>query len=376
MSLIADALKKAQASRLTRRYRTGEPTGALPVVEEKKRGGFRESINSLLKGRSLSPTLGIGLACGVVLFLVLFVYFFYGPGQKVKSSSSSLAVKKRPVDLILTPPPSVPALEPLEVEKVNAFAQQALGREAPLGSDAELVAGNEKSPGRGQGLESTRRARRKAIRRRATNAGVTVTSDLSDEVRHRFNLALSYQEKRDFLRARKEYEKVIQIWPLYAEAHNNLGLVYKELGKHGQAISHFERALALNPSYVRAYHNLGVIYHLRGDLKRAIKNYHSALSLDRGNLSSLNNLGLVYREEERLYDAREVLEKALNLKPAFPQTQYNLALVLEGLGEYEQARIHYQKFVALTGQNNRALAERVEAHLRELAPAEEVGTGK
>ncbi len=76
MSLIADALKKAQASRLTRRYRTGEPTGALPVVEERNRSGLVKNIKSLLKGPSLSPTLGIGLACGVVLFLVLFVYFF------------------------------------------------------------------------------------------------------------------------------------------------------------------------------------------------------------------------------------------------------------------------------------------------------------
>jgi tetratricopeptide (TPR) repeat protein len=143
-------------------------------------------------------------------------------------------------------------------------------------------------------------------------------------------------------------------------------LVYKELGKHGQAIYHFEKALALNPSYVRAYHNLGVVYHLKGDLKRAIKNYQVVLSLDRGNLSSLNNLGLIYREEQRLYDARDVLEKALELKPAFPQTQYNLALVLEGLGEYEQARIHYQQFVALTGHSNRALAEKVEVHLRTL----------
>lgn len=366
MSLIADALKKAQASRLTRRYRTAQPTGASPVVEKENRSGLLKSINSLLKGRSLSPTLGIGLACAVVLFLVLIGYFFYGPGQKVKFSSSSLAAKKRPVNLILTPPPSIPALEPLKVEKVNAFTQQSLGAQGPLISGAELVAGEERSLGRGEPVETTRRARRKATRRRPTNTEVKVTSDLSDEVRHRFNLALSYQEKRDFLRAKNEYEKVIQIWPLYAEGHNNLGLVYKELGKHGQAIYHFERALALNPSYVRAQHNLGVIYHLRGDLKRAIKNYQAALSLDRGNLSSLNNLGLVYREEKRLYDARDILEKALNLKPAFPQTQYNLALVLEGLGELEQARIHYQKFINLTGQNNRALVEKVETHLRTL----------
>ncbi len=34
MSLIADALKKAQASRLTRRYRTGEPKGRLAFTAE------------------------------------------------------------------------------------------------------------------------------------------------------------------------------------------------------------------------------------------------------------------------------------------------------------------------------------------------------
>ncbi len=371
MSLIADALKKAQASRLTRRYRTAPPTAALPVVGEQNQSGLRDSINSLLKGRSLSPALGIGLACGVVLFLVLFVYFFYGPGQKVNFSSSSLAAKKRPLNLILTPPPSIAVLEPLEVGKINALAQKSLGVQDPLIIDAELVAGEERSLGRGDVVETTRRARRKAIRRRATNTEVKVTSDLSDEVRHRFNLALSYQEKRDFLRAKNEYEKVIQFWPLYAEAHNNLGLVYKELEKYGQAIYHFERALALKPSYVRAYHNLGVIYHLKGDLKEAIKNYQAALSRDRGNLSSLNNLGLVYREEQRLYAARDVLEKALNLKPAFPQTQYNLALVLEGLGELEQARIHYRKFINLTGRNNRALAEKVETHLKTLPQQKE-----
>ena len=361
MSLLADALKKAQASRLARRYRTDEPSGALPLVEEKNRSGLGIGINSLLKGRSLSPTLGLGLASCVILFLVLVIYFFYGPGQRVNSSSSSLAAKKRPVDLILTPPPSVPALEPLEVEKVYALAQQSLGGvQHPLINDAELVAGN----GRWRGKKG--QAKDKRTLEGNTNSEVSVTSDLLEQVRYRFNLALLYQEENDFSQARKEYEKVIRIWPLHAEAYNNLGVVYKELGNQVQAIYHFERALALNPSYVRAYHNLGVIYHLEGDLKRAIKNYQVALSLDQGNLSSLNNLGLIYREEQRLYDAREVLEKALKLKPAFPQTQYNLALVLEGLGEYEQARVHYQQFVTLAGQDNRALAEKVEAHLHTL----------
>ena len=366
MSLIADALKKAQASSLARRYRTDEPSGALPLVEEKNRSGLGIGIKSILKGSSLSPTLGLGLASGVILFLVLVIYFFYGPGQRVNSSSSSRLANQRSVELILTPPPSAPVLEPLEVEKVNAFAQQSLSIRVPLVGNGESAIGKESLLDGGEAAESPRRARRKAIRRRITNAEVKITSDQSDEVRRHFNLALSHQEKQNLLQAKSEYEKVIQIWPLYAEAHNNLGLVFKDLGKHGQAIYHFEKALGLNPDYVRAYHNLGVIYHLKGELKRAIKNYQAALALDRGNLSSMNNLGLIYREEQRLHDARVLLEKALKLKPAFPQTQYNLALVLEGLGEYEQARIHYQKFVFLTAHKNRALANRVEDHLRGL----------
>ncbi len=85
-------------------------------------------------------------------------------------------------------------------------------------------------------------------------------------------------------------------------------------------------------------------------------------------MSSYNNLGLVYRDEKRLHEAREILEKALAINPSFSQTNYNLALVLEELGELEQSRFHYRKFVDLAGEENSSLVERVEDHLRGLLP--------
>ena len=80
-----------------------------------------------------------------------------------------------------------------------------------------------------------------------------------------------------------------------------------------------------------------------------------------------NNLGLVYRSQRQPHEAREVLERALAINPALPQTHYNLALVLEEIGEIERARFHYQKFADGTGEDNGGLAEKVRAHLQEMA---------
>ena len=87
--------------------------------------------------------------------------------------------------------------------------------------------------------------------------------------------------------------------------------------------------------------------------------------MDRNHSSAYNNLGLVYRSQKRPDEAREVLEKALAIDPYFPQTHYNLALVLEELGEVEQARFHYQKFVDNAGEDNSRLAEKVRAYHKE-----------
>ena len=371
MSLIADALKKAQASSLARRYPTAQPAEGSPVIGGPLTGTMRVAFASFLKGNSYSTTLMVGLSSGIILISLLYIYFSFGPGKSHLRSSStsstattatraSFAVKNPTQRLSLTPPPSFSNLEPLRFEGKSQVAQKPLGAPSKVETAGilrgELGAGDDQSP----------LVKEKKVKRVRTS-NVSITSDLSQEVRSRFNLALLHHERKRFPQARQEYEKVIQMWPLYAEAYNNLGLVYKELGMQGQAIAHFERALTLNPEYVRAYHNLGVVFHTRGDLIRAKKNYLAALTLDRGNLTSLNNLGLIYREEKRFYDARKLLEKALLLKADSPQIQYNLALILEELGEIKGARLHYRKFLDLKGEDFHVLAGRVETHLQELA---------
>ena len=374
MSLIADALKKAQSARLGRRYLSPDPAGVLPTATKGTGSGLGGgSLSSVLSRTNVSPALLVGLGSGVFLFVVLIVYFFFARGPKAKSPSavSQATSEKRPAGLILTPPPSVPAVEPLVLDK-GAAAREGQKEDASL----EKKATPEKSPAESGAVKPevakvkkkpTESARPAKPEKSREGSKVAVTPDLSEEVRYHFNLALFYQEERNFPLARRGYEKVVQLWPLYAEAHNNLGVVYKELGMYDQAVTELKKAVVLNPRYPRAYHNLGVIYQIKGDWKQSTKHYETALSMDRNHLSSYNNLGLVYRSQKRVHEAREVLEKALAINPYFPQTHYNLALVLEEMGEAERARFHYQKFVESAGEENSRLAERVRGYLKERA---------
>jgi tetratricopeptide (TPR) repeat protein len=371
MSLIADALKKVQSAKLGRRYLASEPTGALPGLKPGQQGGSPTSMRSLFERVELSPALVVGLVSGVVLFVVLAVYFFSGRGAKKPSTLASVAsLEQRPQGLILMPPPAVPAAEPLILPKEEPPAKQpAVEQKQPAMEKKEPAAQPEQKraarprvkrapvvPSAGEGLKE-----------KAETAEVSAATELSEQVRYHFNLALSYQQERNFSAARREYESVIQLRPLYTEAHNNLGVVYRELAQYDQAVAALRRALALNPRYARAYHNLGVIHQSQGDWSQATKNYEAALSYDRNQISSYNNLGLVYRAQKRLHEAREVLEKALGVNPYFSETHYNLALVLEEIGEIEQARLHYRKFAETAGEENAQLAERVRAHLQKMA---------
>lgn len=372
MSLIADALKRAQSSKLARRYLGSEPSEVLSVARGVRRAERSAFFGSILSRVQPSLALWVGLGSGLVLFLAVFAYLFYGMEPKVKlpSSDSSAAPEKRAVELIVMEPLPVPAREP-RVQKEEEVPAKAVQGQAPVEEGPPLEKASEERKIAKLEVpkverEPSEQASAMETQKTSESHKVAVTSDLSEEVRDHFNLALFYQEERKFSLARREYEKAVQMWSLYAEAHNNLGVVYKELGMYEQAIAQLRKALALNPDYPTAYHNLGVIYQVKGDWKQATKSYERVLSLDRNRVSSYNNLGLVYRSQKRPHEARGVLEKALDINPSYPQTHYNLALVLEEIGELEQARFHYQKFMDLSGNENSRLVERIRVHLQGL----------
>ena len=61
-----------------------------------------------------------------------------------------------------------------------------------------------------------------------------------------YNLGLVFQKLGNYEEAKKCYEKVIDINPKIAEAHNNLGIVCANMGKYNQAVNSYSSAISIN----------------------------------------------------------------------------------------------------------------------------------
>ena len=201
------------------------------------------------------------------------------------------------------------------------------------------------------------------------------------------NLGIVLQEAGKYEESRGCLERVVELKPDGPDAWNNLGNTCRRLGRFDLAQSHYRRALALNPGYAEAYSNLAFLLSTQGQpdeaaslARRAIelsprlidaylnlvdaemsrRHYDAALRvLDvlRGFapqhpaalVAYAKALGHVARSEEALTFARQ----AVVLMPQSADAHYALAVVLQSLGQTEEALAAY----ALAAQLPGAVAE-------------------
>lgn len=88
--------------------------------------------------------------------------------------------------------------------------------------------------------------------------------------------ALAAQSNSDKIRI---YQKVIELCPNYAEAHNNLADAYEKAGSISKAETEYKKALRLKPDLASAYFGLGDLNFQRADYISAAQFYEKGLVL-------------------------------------------------------------------------------------------------
>lgn len=181
-----------------------------------------------------------------------------------------------------------------------------------------------------------------------------------------FQKAVFYQKNGELTKAIQEYESILKIDTLNAEAHNNMGLLYQQKGEYNKALIAYRKAILLKPDYNKARSNMGTALYRRGHLEAARLEFELVLEKEPENVHALTNLAIIYKEKGGLEKARDLLLKALNFDEKFPEAYYNLALILEGLGRIEEAIIHYRSFLKYSHNPYTSLTADVLKHLEEL----------
>ena len=192
----------------------------------------------------------------------------------------------------------------------------------------------------------------------------------SDALIH-FNSGVDLYHQRDYAKAIQAYQKVIEIDPRYAEAYNNLGIIYQEAGDFDRALSTYQKAIEINPKYEKALNNLGVLLYLKGRYEESIHAFQKALALNANNIESHINLGILFKKQGQMEKALESYHRALAINPLYGEAHYNMGLLYEQLEKMEMAISHYQKFIQVASKTHSDLVAQVKRHLNYLIRMQE-----
>jgi len=205
-------------------------------------------------------------------------------------------------------PNSLPILRHLVAE-----AARAGDKHATLDSAAEL---SDKSPNDADDLYLAGAA---MLEQNGQAAAATLEAYVTlrpDDAKGQLALGMAYVQLEHFTQARKALERSLKLDPKQGEAEYQLALVAKGESKLNEAIEHLQRALDLQPKHLNALRMVGNLYLQTGELEKA----------------------------------KDALERAESADAYSSQTEYDLALVYNKLGEKDLAKQHMDKFRKLKGQ--------------------------
>ena len=111
-------------------------------------------------------------------------------------------------------------------------------------------------------------------------------------------------------------EKLLEMDPDAATAHNDLGLLYYNQGGKEKALNHYEQAVRIEPHNLTFQKNLADFYFVEsGRIEDALAIYNKVLEADFGDVEALMSMGLICEALERREDAAHFYNRVLENEP-------------------------------------------------------------
>ncbi len=165
--------------------------------------------------------------------------------------------------------------------------------------------------------------------------------------------------RKDYVRARRAYTKVLDLAPDNLVALTNLGMVEFADGHFDDAEKFLKSAVRLRLENAPAWLTLGMVYMDQGRLDEALAALSQATAQDPRNPRARNYLGVVIGRKGWLDGAQSELRHAVEIDPSYSDAHFNLAyFYLERKPPlYELARRHYFRSIELGAPPDKDIEE-------------------
>jgi tetratricopeptide (TPR) repeat protein len=159
--------------------------------------------------------------------------------------------------------------------------------------------------------------------------------------------------KTDFKGAIADFDRVLQLNPIYGTAYTGRGIARSNSGDKNGAIQDLSQAIRINPDNVRAYAVRGLTKFELGDKEGADADFRKTLSLniDAQDYRAHNNRGLV---RLKLGDRRGAIadyDQAIRINPNFFPSYINRGRVRSDLGDNRGAIADYDQAISLNSKH-------------------------
>ncbi len=144
------------------------------------------------------------------------------------------------------------------------------------------------------------------------------------------------------------YEKAVQIDAEYARAYMNLGNAYMRKGQFANAFKYFGIAIEKDAEEgvsAITYANYSIILRERGYLKKAEELLRKAIEIDPQNYDALNGLGVTLDLRGDLAGALDAFDGAISLSQSGVLARHNRAVILFALKRYEEALKEHKQLI-------------------------------
>lgn len=160
-------------------------------------------------------------------------------------------------------------------------------------------------------------------------------------------LGMSYEKKKRFEDARRSYEKMFAIDPLFGEARDKVANIYINQNKFNEAIAVLEEGLRIIPDYVLFSSKLAQIYMIQKRNDKAEKYLKDVVRMSPDNLDSHTNLARIYYEQKKIDLVIAECREMIRIDPNNVDTHRNLGSLYFQQKRYQEALDEFQRVLGL-----------------------------
>ena len=187
---------------------------------------------------------------------------------------------------------------------------------------------------------------------------IALQAQIDDEDKADFNceIASIFYDYTSYNKALKWINKALEECPDDEEFLKLKADILIASGKTREPRKILKQILDANPYYSEAWHSLAKSHFDRYDIQKAHEDIDFALAINENDVQALTLKAMFFMEQKNYEAARKLYTRLLELLPRDEMYNYNYAMCLNEMGQYDEALVYLKKAEKLTTNNEYCLA--------------------